>query len=305
MNGTETPDVVVVGSIAFDSIETPAGKRPKLMGGSASYTATACALLARTGLVGVVGGDFPEAYLDVFRGAGVDLAGLERVADGKTFHWDGTYDADMNNRTTNCTELNVFADFDPVLPEAYRKSPCLCLGNIAPALQAKVLDQMEAPRFTLLDTMNLWIDQTRDDLMKVIPRVDMLIINEHETRELTGKDSLLRGARDILAMGPRYALVKKGEHGAFLMGRDFYAAIPAWPLERLADPTGAGDTFSAGIVGTVAAAGNLDAATLKQALVNATCLASFTCEAFGIERLKDVTKADLAAREAAFRAILP
>lgn len=298
------PHVVVVGSVAFDSIETPAAAYPKMMGGSASYTATACALLASTGLVGVVGDDFPKAYFHVLQNAGVNLAGLQQVP-GKTFHWSGTYDANMDNRTTNCTELNVFANFNPTLPPPYRKSPFLCLGNIAPALQTAVLNQMEAPRFTLLDTMNLWIHQTHDDLLRVIPRVNMLIINEHETRELTGQTSLLKGARAILNMGPEYALIKKGEHGAFLMSKDLYLVAPAWPLENVADPTGAGDTYSAGIIGTIAAAGNWDPPTLKQALVNATCLASFTCEAFGLERLRTVTKADLAARAAAFRALLP
>ena len=299
-----TPEIVVVGSVAFDSIQAPAGSREKMLGGSASYAAAGAALFSPTGLVAVVGEDFPQEYVDSFARAGVDLAGFERAA-GETFHWSGTYTDDMNDRTTNFTKLGVFESFSPRLPEAYRDAPCLALGNIAPALQLEVLSQMRAPKFVMLDTMNLWIANAKEDLLKAVAKSDMVVINEHEIRELTGKDSLVAGAKELLGMGPAYALVKKGEHGAFLLTNDYFLAAPAWPMALPVDSTGAGDTFSAGIIGTVAAAGNADKDTLRRAMANATCLASFACEAFGLEKLFAVTREDLDARVEAYRDMLP
>ncbi|HOU21301.1 MAG TPA: PfkB family carbohydrate kinase [Kiritimatiellia bacterium] len=304
MNKAATPDVVVVGSVAFDSVQTPKARHEKLLGGSASHASVAAALFARTGIVGVVGEDFPPEYVEIFERAGVDLQGLQREP-GKTFHWSGLYEDNMNNRRTNCTDLNVFADFNPVIPEAYRTSPYLCLENIAPALQARVLDQMEKPRFTVLDTMDLWINTTREELMNVIARVDLLTVNEHEARHLTGKGSLLKAAKKILDMGPKYALIKKGEHGAFLMSQDDILIVPAWPLLEVVDPTGAGDTFAGGLLGTLAELGDVTRENLHKALVNATVTAAFTCEAFSVDRLRQITRAELDERAAAFRRMLP
>ncbi len=304
MSKAKTPDVVVVGSVAFDSVQTPKAMHEKLLGGSASYTSVASALFARTGVVGVVGEDFPAEYTAIFDKAGVDMQGLQREP-GKTFHWSGVYEDNMNNRRTNCTDLNVFAHFNPVIPEAYRTSPFLCLENIAPALQAHVLDQMGKPKFTVLDTMDLWINTTREDLMKVIARVDLLTVNEHEARHLTGKGSLLKAARKILDMGPKYALIKKGEHGAFLMSKDDMLIVPAWPLVEVVDPTGAGDTFAGGLIGTLAGLGEVNRENLRQALVNATVTAAYTCEAFSVDRLRQITRAELDARALEFRRMLP
>lgn len=304
MSQVTTPDVVVVGSVAFDTVETPKAKREKQLGGSASYTSVAAALFAKTGLVGVVGADFPQDYIGIFEQAEVDLQGLQRKP-GKTFHWSGVYEDNMNNRRTNCTDLNVFADFNPVIPEAYRTSPFLCLENIAPALQAHVLDQMAKPKFTVLDTMDLWINTTREELMNVIARVDLLTVNEHEARHLTGKGSLLKAARKILDMGPTYALIKKGEHGAFLMSKDDFLIVPAWPLVEVVDPTGAGDTFAGGLIGTLAACGEVTRENLHRALVNATVTAAYTCEAFSVDRLRQISRADLESRAQAFRRMLP
>ena len=298
------PDVVVVGSVAFDSVQTSKAAHEKLLGGSASYTSIASALFAKTGVVGVVGMDFPPEYFEIFRTAGIDLQGLQQAA-GKTFHWSGVYEDNMNNRRTNSTDLNVFADFNPVIPEAYRTSPFLCLENIAPALQARVLDQMAKPKFTVLDTMDLWINTTREELMNVIRRVDLLTVNEHEARHLTGKGSLLKAARKILEMGPKYALIKKGEHGAFLMSHDDILIVPAWPLVEVVDPTGAGDTFAGGLIGTLAALGDVTRENLHTALVNATVAAADTCEAFSVDRLRHATRAELEARARAFRRMLP
>lgn len=300
MNKSTTPDIVVVGSVAFDSVKTSKAAHEKLLGGSASYTSIAAALFARTGIVGVVGEDFPQAYMDVFLNANVDTQGLQREP-GKTFHWSGVYEDDMNNRHTRCTDLNVFADFNPVIPEAYRASPFLCLGNIAPALQARVLDQMEKPRFTVLDTMDLWINTAREALLGVIRRVDLLTVNEHEARHLTGKGSLLKAAHKILEMGPQYALIKKGEHGAFLMSKDDILIVPAWPLVDVLDPTGAGDTFAAGFMGFLARLGMLSLEALRRAVVHGTVLASFTVEDFSVDRLRTLSLAEVQARYDEFR----
>ncbi|MDR0993065.1 MAG: PfkB family carbohydrate kinase [Verrucomicrobiota bacterium] len=304
MSERNTPDVVVVGSVAFDSVQTPKARHDKLLGGSASYTGVASALFAKTGLVGVVGEDFPQEYTDVFTDSGMDLQGLQREK-GKTFHWDGIYEDNMNNRRTNSTDLNVFADFNPIIPADYRESPFLCLGNIAPALQAHVLDQMEEKPFVVLDTMDLWINTTREDLLKVIARVDLLTVNEHEARHLTGKGSLLKAAQKILDLGPTYALIKKGEHGAFLMSREDILIVPAWPLVEVLDPTGAGDTFAGGLIGTLAARGRVDREGFRQALVNATVTAAYTCEAFSVDRLRQVSRRELDARAEEFRNMLP
>ena len=295
------PQVVVVGSVAFDSIRTPAGARERMLGGSASYAAMAAALTARTGLVGVVGEDWPEAYWEVYRKAGVDTEGVER-GKGRTFFWAAEYDAGMDDRETLATELGAFAEFRPVLPERYRKADVLVLGNIAPSLQALVLDQSEAG-LTILDTMNLWIDTARAELDEVIRRVDLITVNEHEARELTGEASLVRAGKALVAMGPKWALVKKGSHGAFLMGRGGERDVlmcPAWPLGDVVDPTGAGDSFAGAFAASVANAGGAGREAFREALAWATVVAARTCGAFGIDALAGADVEGLRADRAAF-----
>lgn len=304
---TKRMKVVVVGSVALDSVETPKGRRKKMQGGSASYASLASALFAPTGLVGVVGKDFPKAYMKVYRAAALDLTGLQQV-EGKTFHWDGTYEANMNNRRTNRTELNVFADFKPILPAAYGRVPYLCLGNISPDLQALVLSQMKGRPFIMLDTMEMWIENSRKKLMSVISKVDLLTVNEHEARALTGEESLFAAARAILKMGPKYALVKKGEHGALVMSRNRRDPflVPAWPLEDVVDPTGAGDSFAGALAGALAEHGDrVTWESMCEAMVTATAVASCTCGAFGIDGLAGLKRRALLARVNRFRKMLP
>ena len=278
--------VVVVGSVAFDSIRTSAGFRERMLGGSATYAALASALTARTGLVGVVGTDFPASYWEVFQRAGVDTTGLTEQ-QGPTFLWSAAYDAEMDNRETLMTQFGVFANFQPRIPKAYQKASVLVLGNIAPTMQARVLDQMNA-ELTMLDTMNLWIDTAREELEMVIRRVDLVTLNESEARELTGEASLVRAGRALLAMGPKWALVKKGSNGAFLMGRDGPQDIlmcPAWPLANVKDPTGAGDSFAGAFAASVANSGGMGRECFRDALVWATVVAARTCGEFGVDAL--------------------
>ncbi|MBR6021248.1 MAG: bifunctional hydroxymethylpyrimidine kinase/phosphomethylpyrimidine kinase [Kiritimatiellae bacterium] len=295
------PQVVVVGSVAFDSIRTPAGARERMLGGSASYSALAAALTARTGLVGVVGEDWPEEYWEIYRRAGVDTQGVER-GKGKTFYWAAEYDAGMDDRETLATELGAFAEFRPEVPPSYRKADVLVLGNIAPSLQARVLDQSEAG-LTMLDTMNLWIDTARDELEAVIRRVDLVTVNEHEARELTGEASLVRAGRALLSMGPKWALVKKGSHGAFLMGRGGERDVlmcPAWPLAEVKDPTGAGDSFAGAFAASVAQAGGAGRDAFREALAWATVVAARTCGEFGVDALAGADVESLRRDRAAF-----
>jgi sugar/nucleoside kinase (ribokinase family) len=292
--------IVVVGSVAYDSVETPFGKADEVLGGSAIYFATAASYFAPVRVVGVVGEDFPPGALDFLRGRRVDLGGLLRAA-GKTFRWAGRYGYDLNEAKTLDTQLNVFADFRPDLPDAYRDSEYVFLGNIDPELQGEVLRQVRGPRLVAADTMNFWIAGKPDALRAVLARVDLLLINEGEARQLAGEANLVKAARAIRALGPKTLIVKRGEYGALMFHADGVFALPGYPLEAVFDPTGAGDSFAGGVVGWLARAGRVDEPTLRQAIVAGSVLASFNVEAFSLERLRSLRQEEIAARYEAFR----
>ena len=292
-------DVSVVGSIALDTVETPTGKNEEGLGGAATYFSLAAAQFARVHLVGVVGEDFPAEHVELLRSKGIDLDGLER-ATGKTFRWSGRYHLDVNMRDTLDTQLNVFEHFHPKLPPAACAAPFLFLGNIHPSLQTEVLEQAKAT-FVGLDTMNLWINIALDDLKAVLRRVNVIIINDSEVRDLTGETNLIKGAKAVRALGPRIVVVKKGEHGCLLLGEDDLFSAPAYPLEDVVDPTGAGDTFAGGFMGYLAGTGKVDGAALRQAVVYGSVVASFTCEKFGPDRLTEIGRSDIQKRFEEFR----
>jgi sugar/nucleoside kinase (ribokinase family) len=287
--------LVTVGTVAFDRIETPFGVAEKTVGGAATYISLAASIfLEKIGLVSVVGDDFPTAVMDDLRRRGVDLSGLEVLKGKESFFWAGRYHYDMNSRDTLETRLNVLLDLDPKLPAAYTQAPYVMLGNLDPKVQAKVLDQMaERPALVVMDTMNFWMDSALEDLKRVIQRVDILAINDAEARQLSGEHSLVKAAGKILAMGPKYLVVKKGEHGALLFGPDRVFFAPALPLEDVVDPTGAGDTFAGGFIGYLARTQDHSFDNLKRAIIVGSALASFTCEKFGIERLAEITREDI------------
>ncbi|MBI2298829.1 MAG: sugar kinase [Armatimonadetes bacterium] len=292
-------DVVMVGSVALDSVETPAGRAERALGGAACYAGVAASFFTAVKLVGVVGEDFDPAHLAFLASRGIDTAGIERVP-GKTFFWAGRYSNDMNDRVTLTTELNVFEQFDPALPAAYRSVPYLFLANIQPGLQLKVLDQMTRPRFVALDTMNLWIEHTPDELRAVIARVDLLLLNDSEARQLTGKAHLPEAGFAMLGLGPRVAVVKKGEHGAVVFTRDGMFLLPAYPVPQVTDPTGCGDVFAGGLVGYLAAVDRSDDAALRRAAAYGTVLASFNVEDFSLDRLRTLTREEVEERYLAF-----
>ncbi|MDA0577093.1 MAG: PfkB family carbohydrate kinase [Verrucomicrobia bacterium] len=292
--------VVVVGSIGLDDIITPFEKCSNLLGGSVSYACAAASFFSRVGMVGVVGTDFPAKYLNAYRRLGIDLRGLQQV-EGRTFRWAGEYDADMINRHTLLTELNVFESFRPDLPEAYCEAEYLLLGNIAPALQLHVLDACRKPRFVVADTMDLWIKNTRAELMKVIKRVDMLTLNDSEARLLTGIYSVRKAGVRILEYGPRYVVIKKGEHGALLLSREGMFLVPAYPLEDVRDPTGAGDTFAGAFIGALAKAGAVTHRAVRDALLVGTIVASFGVEDFSLDRLLCLKRSEITRRLAELR----
>ncbi len=294
--------LLVVGSVAFDTIETPFAEAEKCIGGSASCISLAAGFFVKpVQLVGVVGDDFPTAAINDFRARGINTDGLEVVAGEKTFHWHGRYHYDMNMRDTVRTDLNVFAKFDPKVPAAYQESEFIGLGNIDPVLQRNVLEQVKKPRLVACDTMNYWIEGKRDELMKTLAMVDVLIINDTEARELTQQPSLIRAGRMILNYGPKFAVVKKGEHGALLFTRDSIFTAPAFPLEDVYDPTGAGDTFAGGFIGWLAKTGDLSEQNLRRAVVFGSVLASFSVEQFGFKRLLTVTEGEVMDRFVAFK----
>ncbi|MSP63903.1 MAG: sugar kinase [Myxococcales bacterium] len=294
-----TFQLVVVGSVALDSVEAPAGRHDDVLGGSASFFATAASYFTKPSLVAIVGADFPEAHVQFLRARGVDLAGLERV-DGKTFRWAGRYSSDLGSRTTLDTQLNVFAGFKPKLPESYRDAELVFLGNIEPTLQLDVLDQVRRPRLVAMDTMNFWIDGRLEALRRVLARVDLLVINDEEARQLAGKHNLPQAARAIRALGPKTVIVKRGDSGALLFHEGGVFAAPAYPLEEVIDPTGAGDTFAGGFMGYLAQQGDLGAATVKRAMIHGSVMASFSVEAFSLDRLRALTSDDISARYRAF-----
>jgi len=295
--------VLVVGSIALDSLETPFGKRDDVPGGSATFFSTAASFFAPVQLVGVVGEDFPQEHVDFLKSRGVDLAGLTR-APGKTFRWKGRYGFDLNEAHTLDTQLNVFGEFRPELPASFRNPDLLFLGNIHPELQGLVLDQVEKrPRLVAMDTMNFWIAGSREALLKTLARVDMLFVNDAEARQLAGEHNVIKAARAIQAMGPARVVIKRGEYGVMLFDGEHVFAAPAWPLEEVFDPTGAGDSFAGGFMGYVSQRGDLSLRTLRQACVAGTAIASFCVEKFSLDRFRELDQQQIAARLAAFKAL--
>jgi len=292
--------ILVVGSVAFDTVETPFGKAEKVLGGSASFFSVAASFFAPVQLVGVVGADFGDKELQAFRGRDIDLAGLERM-DGKTFHWQGKYSYDLNARETIATDLNVFEHFKPKIPPAYRKADHVFLGNIDPVLQLEVLNQVEKPRLVACDTMNFWIAGKAEELRATLSRVDVLLVNDAEARQLSGEWNVVKAARAIRAMGPRTLVVKKGEHGVLMFSDDGSFAAPAFPLEEVFDPTGAGDTFAGGFIGYLAGAGDSREDTLRRAVVMGSALASFCVEDFSLDRLLRLTRAEIDERFRRFK----
>lgn len=292
--------LLVVGSVAFDGIETPHGRVDRTLGGAASYFALAASHFAPVRMVAVVGEDFTDRDRTVFEGRKIDLAGLDRVA-GKSFYWAGRYSQNMNERTTLTTELNVFAAFNPQLPKSYLDSRYIFLGNIDPTLQRSVLKQVHGkPKLVGLDTMNYWISGTNAELRETLKHVDILTINDDETRQLTSEHNLLRAAKHIFKMGPSTLIIKRGEHGAIMVHKNFVFAVPAYPLEEVVDPTGAGDTFAGGFMGYLAGKGRVNEQTLRSAMVYGSVLASFTVERFGVDRLAKVTRKEINARARQF-----
>ncbi|MBS1937342.1 MAG: bifunctional hydroxymethylpyrimidine kinase/phosphomethylpyrimidine kinase [Bacteroidetes bacterium] len=286
--------LVTVGTVAFDNIETPFGKADKVVGGAATYIALAASyFLKDQGIVSVVGDDFPKGTMDDLRKRGIDLAGLEVLPGKESFFWSGRYHYDMNARDTLETRLNVLLDLDPVLSETYRSAEYLMLGNLDPVIQAKVLDQAEAPALVAMDTMNFWMDSAMAKLREVIARVGILMINDSEARQLSGEHSLVKAASSILAMGPKYLVVKKGEHGALLFSKERVFFAPALPLDEVVDPTGAGDTFAGGFIGYLAHSGDHGFNNLKRAIIVGSAMASFCCEKFGVQRLLELNREEI------------
>ncbi len=287
--------LIVVGTMAFDAIETPFGKSDKIVGGAATYIAWSASNFTKPIYqVSVVGGDFPQEELDALQERGVNLEGVQIKKDEKSFFWSGKYHLDMNTRDTLDTQLNVLANFDPVLPAAYKDAEFLMLGNLVPAIQMNVIQQLNRkPRLTVMDTMNFWMDTAMDDLKAVLKHVDVLLVNDSEARQLSGEYSLVKAARAIMNMGPAYLVIKKGEHGALLFhdGKVFFA--PALPLEDVFDPTGAGDTFAGGFIGYLTQTKDISFDNMKNAIIVGSAMASFCVEKFGTMRLKEITRQDI------------
>lgn len=292
--------LLVVGSVALDTVETPFGKADDALGGSATFFAAAASLFHPVGVVGVVGDDYPVDALSFLEARGVDLGGIER-AEGESFRWSGVYSFDLNSRETLETRLGVFAEFSPKIPEEMRAAEWVFLGNIDPVLQMDVLDQIQRPRFVACDTMNFWISGKRDELLRLLSRVDLLLVNDAEARELSGDHNLARAARWIMDRGPRYLVIKKGEHGAVLFTPNSVFFAPGYPLEDVFDPTGAGDAFAGGFMGHLAQCGRVEDADLRRAVIYGSVLGSFTVEKFSVDRLKDLTVEEVEERVRAFR----
>lgn len=294
--------VLVVGSIALDTVKTPVEEHADLMGGSASYAALSASFFSPVRLVGVVGNDFPESEFDFWKSRKIDIEGVQR-ANGKTFRWSGEYAWDLNTRETRSVALNVFETFKPALPDSYRETDFVLLANIAPSLQSHVLDQMERPRFIVADTMDLWIQTTRKDLDALLPRVDLLILNDSEAREMTKETSLIKAGRKIRTFGPKYVAIKKGEHGALLFGEgDQFFSCGAYPLDDIHDPTGAGDTFAGGMAGYLAGTvKKVRFNDLRKAMIYGSVLASFCVESFSLERLRKLSMDEINQRYEMFK----
>ncbi len=294
--------ILVVGSVALDSVETPYGKADEAVGGSATFFSTSASYFHPVNLVGVVGIDYPMSEIEFLKERGVDFTGLQMV-EGLTFRWAGKYNFDLNERETLYTHLNVFSAFRPIIPDNYKNSDFVFLGNIAPELQYNVLDQVQKPKCVILDTMNFWITGSLDALKKVLQRVDLFMLNDSEARLLTGETNLIKATKVIFGMGPKTIVIKKGEHGAALITPEFIFFVPAFPVENVFDPTGAGDTFAGGFVGYLAKSGDLSEANLRRAVVYGSAMASFCVEDFSIRGLKNLTPEKIAGRIRDFMAI--
>jgi sugar/nucleoside kinase (ribokinase family) len=290
--------VITLGTMAFDAIETPFGKIDKIVGGSATYVAYAASHLVKpVQQISIVGNDFPEEEMAELKSRGVQLKGVEIVPDQKSFFWSGKYHLDMNTRDTLITDLNVLANFDPKVPDEYQGAEFLMLGNLMPSLQISVIKQLKKrPRLIVLDTMNFWMERALDDLKEVLTMIDVLMINDSEARQLSGEFSLVKAAKKVLEMGPKYLIIKKGEHGALLFHENHVFFAPALPLEDVFDPTGAGDTFAGGFIGHLAKTKDISFENMKTAIIVGSAMASFCVEKFGPQRLKEITKEDIALR---------
>ncbi len=294
--------ILVVGSVAYDSLETPFGKAEKTLGGSATYISLASSYFAGpVQLVGVVGTDFTDDDIQLLRSRDIDLEGLQFDKTGKTFFWAGRYHYDLNKRDTLDTQLNVFEHFDPIIPASYANSKYVCLGNIAPNLQLKVLDQVKNPKLVVMDTMNFWIEGAREDLVEALKRVDVLIINDSEARELADEPNLIKAAEKVREMGPDTLIIKKGEHGALLFTDSTIFSAPAFPVVDIYDPTGAGDTFLGGFIGWLARTDDISETNMRRAVVFGSVMASYCVEEFGTERLTNLKRDDIDVRYRAFR----
>ena len=287
--------IAIVGSLAFDTIETPTERREKIVGGAGTYASLAASFFAKPGVVSVVGSDFPSEVLDLMTGRGIDLKGVE-IREGKTFFWEGRYGDDPNQRTTLKTEVNVFEDFEPQLNEAYRNADIFFLGNIDPDLQEDILAQVKAPQLIAMDTISLWIETKGETLLKTLKKVDVFFANDEEVKMLTGERNLITAGKKLLTMGPDLIVAKKGEHGALLIGEDFVFSVPAYPSENVIDPTGAGDSFAGGFLGYLDSVGSMKNADFRRAAVYGSVMASFVIEDFGIERLKALSEKDIKKR---------
>ena len=295
--------LLIVGTMAFDAIETPFGKTGRILGGAGTFIGLAASQFdIDSAIVSVVGDDFPQSYMDILKNKDIDLSGVEVVKGGKTFFWEGKYHNDLNSRDTLATELNTLADFNPIVPDHYTDADIVMLGNLHPNIQLSVINQMEKrPKLIVLDTMNILMDNTWDDLMKVISKIDVITINDEEARQLTNEYSLVKAAAKIQEMGPKYVVIKKGEHGALLFHKEQIFFAPALPLEEVFDPTGAGDTFAGGFAGYLTEAGNISFESMKNAIIHGSNLASFCVERFGTERMVDLKKSEVDGRLAQFK----
>ena len=295
--------LLAVGTVAFDAIETPFGKTDKILGGSGTFVGLAASQFGvKTGIVSVVGGDFPSSHIEMMNSKGIDTKGIEIIKKGKTFFWSGKYHNDMNSRDTLITELNVLENFTPVVPDEFKDAAIVMLGNLHPLTQASVLDQMtKKPKLVVLDTMNFWMDIALKDLHTVLKRVDVITINDEEARQLSGEYSLVNAAKKIHEMGPKYVVIKKGEHGALLFNNENMFYAPALPLAEVFDPTGAGDTFAGGFCGYLSKTGNISFENMKSAIIYGSNLASFCVEKFGTERLQELTNIEVKDRLEAFK----
>jgi len=297
--------LLIVGTVAFDAIETPFGKTDKILGGAATYIGLSASFFnLQSAIVSVVGDDFPQEHLDLLTSKNIDISGIEIVKGGKTFFWSGLYHNDLNSRDTLVTELNVLADFQPKVPQDYKDADVVMLGNLHPLVQNSVLDQMEKkPKLVVLDTMNFWMDCALPELLEVIKRVDVITINDEEARQLSGEYSLVKAANKIQELGPKYVVIKKGEHGALLFHNREVFFAPALPLEDVFDPTGAGDTFAGGFSGFIAQSENISFGNMKNAIIYGSNLASFCVEKFGTERMQTLSKAEVAIRLQQFKSL--